>query len=403
MRRTISFILIILLLGFFSCKVFEPDTESVDASPDVKTASPKDLFEIDSYSIYFDGVAPANIEGYIEFSEPMNTSSFESNFYIYPITATDVLGTAISNIEFNWRYEKTRVEFRTGNTYDDNVSYLLKISKSAKDHDGNGPYGYYSNSAVGRYTATDWYYHWSPGTYFGYDRYRPECYLILAVNDGSSGGDEDNIGNVGINEYFRVYFDEDVIVSEVSIDNISFTPSADFTVTVDTADTRFDITPNSSLDLNTDYTIEIDLDDIHDDMGNSAYDNNSDGDDNIFKVKFNTYETLADTLRYSSYSWINNDEEVRLYFDTPNTDNDYLDHSTISYKTVYVTDEEYTVWAEDSITDERTYIIIKGDDINQEYVYLSYKIADIDGNTLDGNGNNRLEGDHRDDYRFWLP
>ncbi len=394
--------IIIALFVFASCKIFEPDNDPTSTDANIAKAATHDLFNIDDWNIYFDGAAPNYLEGYFVFDQDMNKSSFETNLYIYQITADNTLGNRVLNITFNWLNAR-EVQFRTAATYDDDVAYLIKVPAATRDANGHGPYGDYSGITVSYFTATDWTGQWDPGaTGFAMDYTKPTAY-IRAVLEGNNEWDDGDYGDVGTGEYFDIYFAEDVVPGDITSANISFTPSVSFSVSTQTANTRFRITPSSALNVNTDYVISLNMSNVEDVNGNAGSDDNNNDDDNYIQIRFNTYEYLVDTLRYGGYAWRDTDQIIQIWFDTPKTEDDYLDHSTINYNTVWLDDEEYVMWVEDDMIDLRTYIVIKGHDIDAEDYNFSYKITDTDGNTLDGNGNNRLEGDYRDDYHVYIP
>ena len=410
MRRLVSFALAVLfLLGIVSCNVFEPDNKKLETSTNITAPTKHNLFKINNYNIYFVAGAPSQIAGYIEFSREMNTSSVESNFIIYPVTANNTLGASpLDPITFNWVNNNTKLEFETVNIYDNTQSYLIKISKNAKDSLGNGLYGNYTGVTCDKFTPTDWYYSWNVSA-FSYDYIKPGCYI--EENDGGTlEWDMGDFGNITTSDSFTIHFNEEVTPSDVNATNITFSPAVSFNITT-TDNISYTLVPTAPLTADTDYTISINMNNIIDTNNNSGSDGRADGNDNVVMVKFNTYTTLTDALHYSGYSWDIHWTKVKFWFNTPNTDNDYLDHSTINYNTISIKDSwgnnggNFTIEVEDSILDKRTYIIIKSVDnesLRWRYVNFSYKIADIDGNTLDGNGNNRLEGDERDDYNRYI-
>ena len=420
MKKIISFslLLVLLLLAFFSCKVFEPENEALETSTNVTAPKSHELFNV-SYSIDFVALPlPAQIGGYFDFSRPMNTSSVESNLVIYPVTADNTLGAPLDPITFNWVNNNTRLEFQTVNLYLSTQSYLIKISKNARDNIGNGIYGNYTGVTCDEFTTTDWYEPWDPGgTGIWYDYGRPFC----EVNESAGGNwafDNGDLGNIPTSDDFTLYFLDsitwnldEVLPADVNATNITFSPSVDFTITT-TDNISYTLIPTAPLTADTDYTISINMGNIIDTNNNSGSDGTNiwgsiglDGNDNVVRVKFNTHTTQTDALHYGGYGWVDLYEEVKFWFNTPNTDNDYLDHSTINYDTISIEGRNFYIELEDSILDKRTYIKLKSVDnesLRWHWVNFSYKIADIDGYTLDGNWNNRLEGDDRDDYSVYL-
>ena len=229
--------------------------------------------------------------------------------------------------------------------------------------------------------------------------------------DGYNAGDNGYAGlTLATTTTFYISFNEDVNPSTVNANDITFTPSVPFNVSVDIADWQFEIDPTTDLLPDTHYIFSFNCSGVIDTNDNSGSDDTNDGNDNYYMVDFETFRVhTEDLLWFGGFYPTPSGEDYVFWFDTPDTATNYLDHSYLTKEYIRVFDsgdpapfsiEVQDVDIETMGNDPGTFITIRcmADDIDD--VFFSYMIRDTEGNTLDGNGNSVLEMDYRDDY-WW--